>query len=164
MSEKRFEICSADDLPPGERVITTLDGFSVGVFNVGGEYFALKNDCPHQRAPLCEGKLTGTTVSDEPGEYEWTSDDQIVQCPWHGWEFDITTGESVFNPHKVKAKTFEATAEAEEAGQSDDERDVPDPSMPDADCSSCGSDLDGSEPPVDTYDVEVERETVVVYL
>ena len=114
MTEKRFEVCPAAELGPGDRVITTLGGFSVGVFNIDGEYYALKNDCPHQRAPLCEGALTGTTVSDTPGEYDWQHDGQIVQCPWHGWEFDVTTGESVFNPHRVKAKTFEATVEASE--------------------------------------------------
>ncbi|WP_436348128.1 Rieske (2Fe-2S) protein [Natronorubrum sp. FCH18a] len=160
MTEKRFEICPTSELEPGDRRIVTLDGFSVGVFNVNGEYFALKNDCPHQRAPLCEGKLSGTTRSDRPGEYEWERDDQIISCPWHGWEFDVTTGESVFNPHEVKTMTFDATTEREvrsdgggREGQSDS-----------AACDSCGVDLEDNEPPVETYDVKVEEELVVVYL
>ncbi|MGB9958806.1 Rieske (2Fe-2S) protein (plasmid) [Haloferax prahovense] len=155
MSEKRFEICPTTELTPGERRIENLGGFSVGVFNVGGEYYAMKNDCPHQRAPLCEGKLTGTNTSDTPGEYNWERDGQIVTCPWHGWEFDVTTGESVFNPHRVKAKTFEATVEeAEDTEMASDG----------SSCGDCGAPLEGSEPPVETYDVEVEHGTVVVYL
>jgi nitrite reductase/ring-hydroxylating ferredoxin subunit len=43
----RFEVCPVADLAPGERVIADLDGVEVGVFNVDGEYYALKNDCPH---------------------------------------------------------------------------------------------------------------------
>jgi len=154
MTEKRFEICPAEEFDPGERRIATLDGFSVGIFNLDGEYYAMKNDCPHQRAPLCEGKLGGTTESDRPGEYDWVKPGQVVRCPWHGWEFDITSGESVFNPHKVKAKTFEARVESpeEEAGATD------------GGCAECGVDLKGDEPPVETYDTEVEQGTVVVYL
>ena len=162
MTKKRFEVCPAAELGPGDRVITTLGGFSVGVFNIDGEYYALKNDCPHQRAPLCEGALTGTTVSDTPGEYDWQHDGQIVQCPWHGWEFDVTTGESVFNPHRVKAKTFEATVEASEG----DGAVRPDGCGEDVEsaCAKCAVSIEGDEPPVETYDVEVEDETVVVYL
>jgi len=161
MKEKRFEICPAEEFDAGERRIVTLDGFSVGVFNVEGEYYAMKNDCPHQRAPLCEGKLGGTTESDTPGEYDWVRPGQVVRCPWHGWEFDVTTGESVFNPHKVKAKTFEARVEPSEgeAAASDSKA-----AAADGGCEGCEVDLEGDDPPVETYDVEVERGTVVVYL
>jgi nitrite reductase/ring-hydroxylating ferredoxin subunit len=188
MTEKRFEVCPASELQPGERRIETLGGFSVGVFNVDGEYHAMKNDCPHQRAPLCEGKLTGTNTSDTPGEYNWERDGQIVTCPWHGWEFDVTTGESVFNPHNVKAKTFEATIEAPEASAVDAGEDIAtgggaitsgdtaasrgavaggtadSETTTDGDCESCGVNLAGEKPPVETYDVEIEGDIVVVYL
>ncbi|WP_267643367.1 Rieske (2Fe-2S) protein [Haloarchaeobius amylolyticus] len=151
--EKRFEVCPADDIGQGERLITELDGFSIGIFNVDGEYFALKNDCPHQRAPLCEGPVTGTTTSDKAGEFEYERPGEIVRCPWHGWEFDIKSGESIFNPHKVKAKSFEATVEEPEDVATDG-----------SGCDGCSVELEGDEPPVETYDVEVEQETVVVYL
>jgi nitrite reductase/ring-hydroxylating ferredoxin subunit len=175
MTKQRFEVCPASELQPGERRIETLGMFSVGVFNVDGDYYAMKNDCPHQRAPLCEGKLTGTTTSDTPGEYDWERDGQIVTCPWHGWEFDVTTGESVFNPHNVKAKTFEATIEDPEAsagnaggdasvGGDAVDIDAAGKTTTDGGCESCGVDLAGEKPPVETYDVEVENGTVVVYL
>ncbi|WP_256391519.1 Rieske (2Fe-2S) protein [Natronoarchaeum rubrum] len=169
MKDKRFEICPAEEFDAGERRIVTLNGFSVGVFNVDGEYYAMKNDCPHQRAPLCEGKLGGTTESDTPGEYDWVRPGQVVRCPWHGWEFDVTTGESVFNPHKVKAKTFEARVEPSEgeddsAGEPEEAGDNDKKAAADGGCEGCGVDLEGDDPPVETYDVEVERGTVVVYL
>lgn len=162
MSMKRFEICPVAELQPGERRIETLGRFSVGVFNVDGEYYAMKNDCPHQRAPLCEGKLTGTNTSDTPGEYDWERDGQIVTCPWHGWEFDVTTGESVFNPHKVKAKTFDT--QVEETTASTGSVATGGETTAGGDCESCGVNLAGEEPPVETYGVEIESGTVVVYL
>ena len=155
MSDKRFEICTTDELPPEDRMIVELDGHSVGVFNVDGEYYALKNDCPHQRAPLCEGKVTGTTSATEPGDIEWKDAGHILRCPWHGWEFEIETGESVFNPHKVRARSFETAVEASSADTSTVDTD--------GGCD-CGASIEGDEPPVETYEVDVENEQVVVYL
>lgn len=155
--KKRFEICPAAELPPGKRKITELNGVSVGVFNVDGDYYALKNDCPHQRAPLCMGKVTGTTAANRSGKVDWTDDGHILRCPWHGWEFDIETGQSVFNPHKVRARTFETTVESSEK-----EHDIESNARSTADCCDCGA--SGDEPPVDTYEVAVEDEVVVVYL
>ncbi|SEO21047.1 Rieske [2Fe-2S] domain-containing protein [Halogranum amylolyticum] len=155
--QKRFEICPTDELPPGERTIVDLNGHSVGVFNVDGEYYALKNDCPHQRAPLCMGKVTGTTSSATPGEVEWKDDGKILRCPWHGWEFDIATGESVFNPHKVRARSFDTAVESTQSGEEADAN------ATDGGCD-CGANIEGEQPPVDTYEVDVEDEQVVVYL
>ena len=50
----------------------------------------------------------------KPGEYAWAREGEILRCPWHGWEFDITTGRSVFNPHKTRVKTYEVTVEADD--------------------------------------------------
>lgn len=150
---RRFEVCPASELPPGERTIVEADGLSIGVFNVGGEFHALANVCPHQLAPLCEGRVTGTTSATEPGEYDWERDGRIVRCPWHGWEFDVATGESVFNPHRVRTRTFETAVEdPQDAGE--DARGTDDH----------GTTLAGDPPPVDTYDVEVDEGIVVVYV
>lgn len=137
----RVEVCPAEDLPPGERTIVEAEGLSIGVFNVDGEFYALNNVCPHQLAPLCEGPVTGEVTAPDVGEYEMTRQGEIVRCPWHGWEFDIETGESAFNPH-LRTRTFEVELEECEYG----------------------TELEGEEPPVETYDVEVEREMVVLYL
>ena len=142
----RYVVCPASELEPGSRTIVEVNSLSIGVFNVDGEYYALNNVCPHQLAPLCEGKLTGTPCSDSPGEFEeWVRDGEILRCPWHGWEFDVKTGESIFNPH-LRARTFETDVEE------------PDEKI------EYGVTLHGDEPPVDTYDVEVEEEMVVVYI
>jgi nitrite reductase/ring-hydroxylating ferredoxin subunit len=97
------------DLPPGTRKIVDVAGRSIGVFNIGGEFFALRNRCPHQGGPLCEGRLAGFVESSGPGDFRYSRRGEILRCPWHAWEYDIRTGQSYFNPAVVKVRQFEAS-------------------------------------------------------
>lgn len=98
-------------VPAGERRIIEAEGRSIGIFNVDGEFYALRNSCPHQAAPLCLGSIKGMTMPSKPGEYVWARDGEILRCPWHGWEFDILTGRSIFNPHRTRVKAYDVTIE-----------------------------------------------------
>ncbi len=117
----RHVVGKVSEVRPGERRIVTAEGRSIGVFNVGGAFFALRNSCPHQAAPLCLGAIKGMAMPSKPGEYIWAREGEILRCPWHGWEFDITTGRSVFNPHKTRVKAYDVTVEGAPAGSDDDE-------------------------------------------
>jgi nitrite reductase/ring-hydroxylating ferredoxin subunit len=142
-------VCPVAELPPGERQIIEIDSESIGVFNVDGEFHALKNVCPHHLAPLCEGTVGGTSApTDDVGDYNREKDGEIIRCPWHKWEFDITTGESVYNPHRLRTRTYETGVE----------------SRGDEDAENCGTDLCGDAPPIETYDTGVGDEVVVVYV
>jgi nitrite reductase/ring-hydroxylating ferredoxin subunit len=112
-------VARVSELPPGSRRIVEIDGRSIGVFNVDGRFYALRNTCPHQGAPLCQGSLDGTYTSTRPGEYVREREGEVLTCPWHGWEFDVTTGRSLFNPHRTRVRSYEVTVEA-----------GPDPSVP----------------------------------
>ena len=101
----------AAELPPGGRRIVEVAGRSIGVFNAGGRYYALRNACPHQGAPLCLGRVGGTTAPGAPGEYRWERDGEILRCPWHGWEFELPTGRSVFDPDGTSVRSYAVTAE-----------------------------------------------------
>lgn len=101
----------ARSLGPGERRMVEAEGRSIGVFNVNGAFYALRNSCPHQAAPLCLGSIKGMAMPSKPGEYVWAREGEILRCPWHGWEFDITTGRSIFNPHRTRVKAYEVTIE-----------------------------------------------------
>lgn len=107
-------VSRASELSPGERKIVEFEGRSIGVFNVKGDYFALRNVCPHQGAPLCIGPVRGTTQSQQAHQFEYVKDGEIIVCPWHCWEFDICTGRSVFNPHRTRVKTYRVTVERRE--------------------------------------------------
>jgi nitrite reductase/ring-hydroxylating ferredoxin subunit len=66
-----------EDVPPGRgATVELLDGMELALFNIGGEYYAIENFCPHKGAPLADGNLCG----------------QIVECDWHGWRFDVRSG------------------------------------------------------------------------
>jgi nitrite reductase/ring-hydroxylating ferredoxin subunit len=100
------------DVSPGGRKIVEVAGRSIGIFNVAGEYFALRNRCPHQGAELCQGTVCGFVTSSSPGEYTVIRQGEFLRCPWHGWEFEIRTGQSWFDPRKVRVKSYEVSIEA----------------------------------------------------
>jgi len=72
-------VCAVNDVSPESPEVVEVDGQFVAVFESDGEYYALDNACPHQGGPLGQGKV----------------EDECVYCPWHGWQFDVETGEHV---------------------------------------------------------------------
>ncbi len=100
-------IGTVDEIPPGERKLVTIEGREIGVFNVHGEFYALRNRCPHQGGALCKGRVSGFVTARVPGEYEYTRKGEILRCPWHGWEYDIKTGQSWVDPSSVRVRSYE---------------------------------------------------------
>ena len=109
MAEKQFA-CATSDVPPDRAKIVTLNSRSIGIFNVKGSYHALLNVCPHRGASLCEGPVSGTTCPTDGREFVYGRENEIIRCAWHGWEFDIRTGEFLVNP-RIKARTYPVTVE-----------------------------------------------------
>ena len=70
------KVAQTSEIPAGQGKCIEVEGKRIAVFNVDGTYYAIDDVCPHQGGPLGEGELAGT----------------VVTCPWHGWEYDITTG------------------------------------------------------------------------
>jgi nitrite reductase/ring-hydroxylating ferredoxin subunit len=105
-------VCRVDELPPGSRRMVRLGAVEVGVFNVGGQYYALPNICIHQFGPLCQGQISGTIVARaETGfRFEWAHEGQVIVCPWHGLEFDLTTGRCLAYP-RVKLRSYRVRLE-----------------------------------------------------
>jgi nitrite reductase (NADH) small subunit len=98
MAEAEFRnIGRVEDIPPGMIRPFTVDEQEIAVANVGGEFFATQQHCLHLNGPLGEGRLEGTTLS----------------CPWHGWQYDVTTGKNEFD-HAIQLKTFEVKVEGGE--------------------------------------------------
>jgi nitrite reductase (NADH) small subunit len=76
-------------IPSGEGVVLELGGKAIALFHLDGRYYATANRCAHRGGPLGEGLLEGT----------------VVTCPWHGWEFDVSTGICLGNP-KVRIEVY----------------------------------------------------------
>ena len=77
-------VAQVSEVPAGTGRTVEVDGVWVALFNVNGTFYAIDNACPHAGGPLGEGKL---------------KDGGIVECPWHGWRFDVTTGQRAGNPN-----------------------------------------------------------------
>jgi nitrite reductase/ring-hydroxylating ferredoxin subunit len=108
----RHVVAATGDIPPGNRKLFVIKGRPIAIFNLGGEYFGLLNRCPHQGGSLCDGVVTGLLESSEPGSYSYSRQGEIVRCPWHGWEFDIRTGQSYCDPERIRTKAYEVAAES----------------------------------------------------
>lgn len=110
---KAHPIAKVGEIPPGGRKLVTVGKVQFGVFNVGGEFFAYRNICPHAGAPVCVGKISGTTLPSAVYEYDYGREGGILRCPWHGWEFDLRTGEHLVDPEtKLKRIAVEIQGEA----------------------------------------------------
>lgn len=86
-SKHELVVGAIADVQPGSCTTIELpDGDQLAVFNVGGEFYAIEDFCPHKGAPLSEGTLCG----------------HVVECGWHGWEFDVRTGQCLTVVDKIK--------------------------------------------------------------
>ncbi len=111
----RHVVASVAEVPPGTNKLVIAKDREIGIFNVAGTFYALANRCPHKGGPLCRGRITGLTLSSGPGDYRVSRNGEFLRCPWHGWEFEIATGQSYCDPKTMRIRQFEvAVAPGEE--------------------------------------------------
>ena len=91
-------VAKTSDIEPGKMILVEVDDEDVAVANVNGEYYAFGAECPHAGGPLEEGELEGN----------------IVVCPWHGAEFDMTTGKALTMPASDSISTYQVRVDGEE--------------------------------------------------
>lgn len=91
------KVAKVNEMPPGTAREFQADGKVIALFNVDGKFYATDNVCLHRGGPLGQGPLEG----------------EIVTCPWHGWQYKVTTGEAVFND-QIKVQTFEVKVEGDD--------------------------------------------------
>ena len=107
----RHVVAAVGETAPGGRKLVHVAGRAVVVFNLGGEFFALGDRCPHKGGSLSQGKLTGLVESSAPGEYRYSRRGEILRCPWHSWEFDVRTGRSWCDPERLRARNYAVSVE-----------------------------------------------------
>ena len=83
-----------EEVPPNRgATVQLLDGTELALYNIDGEFYAIENFCPHKGAPLADGHICG----------------HMIECDWHGWRFDVRTGECITNRGAVE--TYEVVIE-----------------------------------------------------
>ena len=90
---RELEVCPLPELAPGMVRIVPVEGYlAIGVYNCGGELFALEDRCSHDDGPLCEG--------------DFDCGERVAVCPRHGARFDITTGRPLSLPAYLPVQTY----------------------------------------------------------
>ncbi|MCO1656110.1 Rieske (2Fe-2S) protein [Pseudonocardia humida] len=107
----RIVVSRLDEFPPGERRIVQAGRRSIGVFRIGDSFYAINNYCPHQGGPLCLGRTKPWLTSGRPGEFVLDESEALVACPWHGWEYDLATGQSFLGPGEAPVRTYSVSVE-----------------------------------------------------
>jgi nitrite reductase (NADH) small subunit len=85
-------VADLDELEEAKPRIVAVAGRSIGIIKSNGKVYAVRNVCPHKGAPVCRGQLTGTMLPSDPLQFIFGLENQVLQCPWHGWEFNLETG------------------------------------------------------------------------
>ncbi|MEM3085912.1 MAG: Rieske 2Fe-2S domain-containing protein [Halobacteria archaeon] len=96
MAEFR-RVAAVSEIPPGKGKTVAVGAKKIALFNVEGKFYAIDNACLHRGGPLGEGECGG----------------KVVTCPWHGWEWDVTTGANTANP-SVKVATYPVKVQGQE--------------------------------------------------
>jgi 3-phenylpropionate/trans-cinnamate dioxygenase ferredoxin subunit len=94
-----IEVCPVDELQPGQRRLVEWEDLEIGVFNCGGNLYAIEDRCSHDDGPLAEGEFDETACT--------------VECPRHGSLFDLKTGKPMTLPAYVPVDTFPVIIEDE---------------------------------------------------
>ena len=103
----RHVVATTDEIAPGQRKVVTVEGREIVIFNLGGDYVGILNRCPHQGGKLCDGVVTGHISSSEPGRISYERPGEIIRCPWHGWFFDLRSGQSWGEPERIKTRNYD---------------------------------------------------------
>ena len=91
------KVARTSEIPPGTGKVVEVAGKTLALFNCAGVFYATENACKHRGGPLGEGTLSGTSVS----------------CPWHGWEYDVTSGRCQMDP-SISVQTFPVQVQGED--------------------------------------------------
>ena len=111
-----YVVPEAKGLQPGQKVIATVQGREIGVFNVAGRLHAVRNVCADQSGPLCQGdvfdRIDAEITEDRRIREVLNAGRPVIACPWHAWEYDLQTGECLWNPkYRVRVYAVEVAAD-----------------------------------------------------
>ena len=110
-SPVEYRVGAITDIPERTGILVRAGGREVGIFMVDGRLHAYENRCRHQGRPVCTGEIIGryeqVILADGTGGGERFAEDEVrIACPWHGWEYDLATGECTAD-RRFRLRRFE---------------------------------------------------------
>ena len=106
MSSTAHDVGAVVEFEDGVPVGVEAGGRTLMIVREGERFFALRDRCAHQGAALSPGTVGATTLPCHPGEEVCLGTQNVVTCPWHGWEYDLTTGRSLTEPDRVRVASY----------------------------------------------------------
>jgi nitrite reductase/ring-hydroxylating ferredoxin subunit len=110
-------VAKTSEFADGDRRIVTAGKREIGVFRKDGAYYAYSNTCLHQGGPACEGLMINNVVdvfaADRTYQGQDYGNEMHFVCPWHGYEYDLKTGECI-GDRKLKLRKFEVVKRGED--------------------------------------------------
>ncbi len=92
------KVARVSQVASGTGTVVSAEGRAIALFNVGGTFYAIANECTHVGGPLGKGRLEGTTVT----------------CPLHGSQFDVTSGQVEHGPARRPVATYTVRVEGDD--------------------------------------------------
>ena len=109
MPSTEHDVGAVSDFGEREPVRVLVDGRAMVFVRAGDRVLAARDICPHQGARLSDGVVCGTALACAPGdEVRYGRSGEILVCPWHGWEYNLTTGHALADPGRVRIATYPA--------------------------------------------------------
>ena len=88
------------EFPDGQVTAVSIGRSEIGIIRWNGKIYAISAVCTHQGGPLCRGVLAGRLTALSPGDMTVQDAAPVIACPWHGWEFDVESGEAIWDPNQ----------------------------------------------------------------
>lgn len=103
----RVDVGAVDDFLDGSATVVVAGRREIGVVRWHGRFYALRNVCPHESGPLCRGQLLSLIrPGSEVGDLDVDPTIPVMACPWHGWEFDVRTGRTLWSDARMRVRTY----------------------------------------------------------
>jgi nitrite reductase/ring-hydroxylating ferredoxin subunit len=94
VAEQFVPVAKVDDVEPGTLACVRVGEQEIALARIGDEFYATQGHCIHLQGPLCEGRL----------------EDHVLSCPWHGWQYDVRTGENEVD-RAIRLETYPVRVE-----------------------------------------------------
>jgi nitrite reductase/ring-hydroxylating ferredoxin subunit len=96
----KHSVAKVGELPEGGGKLLEIENIEIGIYLIEGTYHAYRNMCPHAGAPVCNAALGKVLTAEQITIAE--RERPTIRCPWHGWEFDLSTGCHTFTNARLK--------------------------------------------------------------
>jgi nitrite reductase/ring-hydroxylating ferredoxin subunit len=106
-ASRKVRVGAVEDFVEGKFALLTVESRQIGIIRLpSGTFRAVLNSCPHKGAPVCKGLVGGTWLPSSPGELKFDRGGEVLICPWHGFEYDLVSGEELYQDRPTRLRMY----------------------------------------------------------